>query len=223
MTPRTDTMRALAATALGLLLWTAASPIHAQQSQPVNATREASLYRVRAGDLLRFRLWAGQAETPLEGDFQVEDSGITYLPRVGRVQVAGKTIEEVRELLRTSYQSEFGNPVVTITPIFPVAVMGAVRLPATIEASPGLTVFDAITKTGGFLPEANRKEILVVRNGQSTKLDASGLSGAAGLAQYRLESNDRVIVEARNRITIAHVAYAAQILSLFGTLYLALR
>jgi polysaccharide export outer membrane protein len=223
MKPLTITMRALAATALGLLLLVPARPVQAQFQQALPGMRESSSYRVRTGDLLRFRLWAGQSEVPLEGDFQVEDSGVVFFPRVGKIEVSGKTIEEVRETLRAAYQNEFGNPVVTIMPVFPVAVMGAVRLPATIEATPGLTVFDAITKTGGFLPEANRKEVLLVRNGQSTKIDATGAVGAAHLSDLQLQSNDRVVVETRSRITIAHVAYAAQILSLFGTLYLALR
>ncbi len=223
MRPLTNTMRALAATVLCLLLSVSARAVLAQTAQPLPATRESSAYRVRTGDLLRFRLWAGQSELPVQGDFQVEESGVVYFPRVGKIEVTGKTIEEVRESLRVAYQNEFGNPVVTIVPIFPVAVMGAVRLPATIEATPGLTVFDAITKTGGFLPEANRKEVLLVRNGESTRIDATGALGAAHLSDLRLESNDRVVVETRSRITIAHVAYAAQILSLFGTLYLALR
>jgi protein involved in polysaccharide export with SLBB domain len=222
MKPLTTTIRALAAAAVGTLLLSVAQRVDAQLT-PSMAAREAAIYRVQTGDLLRFRLWAGQVDTPMEGDFQVEPSGVAYLPRVGRIAVAGKTIEEVRELLRASYQNEFGNPVVTITPVFPVSVMGAVRQPATIEGTPGLTAFDAITKVGGFLPEANRKEILLIRNGESTRLDASGAAGAAHLAELRLQSNDRVVVEARNRVTIAHFAYAAQILSLFGTLYLALR
>jgi polysaccharide biosynthesis/export protein len=223
MKPLRHAIRAFAAPGFAIAMLTAVRPAQAQLTPSLNSARETSTYRVQAGDLLRFRLWAGQAESPMEGDFQVEASGVAYLPRVGRVAVAGKTIEEVRELLRASYQSEFGNPVVTIMPVFPVAVMGAVRLPATIEGTPGLTIFDAIAKVGGFLPEANRKEVLLIRNGESMKLDASGAGGAAHLAQLRLQSNDRVVVEARNRVTIAHFAYAAQILSLFGTLYLALR
>jgi polysaccharide export outer membrane protein len=221
MKPLRNAIRAFAATVLGIVMLTAARPAAAQLTPSLNSARETSTYRVQAGDLLRFRLWAGQAESPMEGDFQVEASGVAYLPRVGRIAVAGKTIDEVRELLRASYQSEFGNPVVTITPVFPVSVMGAVRLPATIEGNPGLTVFDAITKVGGFLPEANRKEVLI-RNGESMKLTRA-VPQAPHLAQLKLQSNDRVVVEARNRVTIAHFAYAAQILSLFGTLYLALR
>jgi polysaccharide export outer membrane protein len=222
MKPLKSMIRALTAAAVTTVLLNFAPAAEAQIA-PSMAARDAAAYRLQSGDLLRFRLWAGQVDTPMEGDFQVEPSGVAYLPRIGRVSVAGKTIEEVREMLRASYQSEFGNPVISITPVFPVSVMGAVRQPATIEGTPGLTAFDAITKVGGFLPEANRKEILLIRNGESTKLDASGAAGAAHLAELRLQSNDRVVVEARNRVTIAHFAYAAQILSLFGTLYLALR
>ena len=156
MKPLTTTIRALAAAAVGTLLLSVGQRVDAQLT-PSMAAREAATYRVQTGDLLRFRLWAGQVDTPMEGDFQVEPSGVAYLPRIGRIAVAGKTIEEVRELLRASYQNEFGNPVVTITPVFPVSVMGAVRQPATIEGTPGLTAFDAITKVGGFLPEANRE------------------------------------------------------------------
>src|SRR5688572_22850920 len=100
MKPLTTTIRACAATALGFVLLNASELVAAQLTPSLSAAREAATYRVQVGDLLRFRLWAGQVDTPMEGDFQVEASGVAYLPRVGRVGVAGKTIEEVRELLR---------------------------------------------------------------------------------------------------------------------------
>src|SRR5262245_50058550 len=106
MKPLKTTIRAIVAAAVATVLLNVASGAQAQIAPSMSA-RDAAAYRLQSGDLLRFRLWAGQAETPMEGDFQVEPSGVAYLPRIGRVSVAGKTIEEVREILRASYQSEF--------------------------------------------------------------------------------------------------------------------
>src|SRR5688500_1382403 len=82
-----------------LFVLVAAGTLPAQETA-MPASSSVSSYRVRAGDLLRLRIWMGQNDAPISADIPVEESGQVFVPRVGAVQVAGKTVEELRETLR---------------------------------------------------------------------------------------------------------------------------
>ncbi|MEX2282089.1 MAG: polysaccharide biosynthesis/export family protein [Gemmatimonadota bacterium] len=186
----------------------------------VTAGSQVSSYRVRTGDLLRLRIWMGQNDAPISADIPVEETGQVHLPRVGAVQVAGKTVEELRQTLRDSYKGEYSNAVVTITPIFPVSVLGAVEQPGAIEAVPGMTLFDAITAAGGFRDNAKVDAIKLLRAGQVTTIDGTG---PQAMNEVQLQSGDRVVVDAKSRLTLQVVTAALQAASFLATIYVALR
>ncbi len=199
-----------------------AAPMTAQGGAVVAGTQVSS-YRVRPGDLLRLRIWMGQNDVPISADVPVEESGQVYIPRVGAVQVAGKTVEELRQTLRESYKAEFSNPVVTITPIFPVSVLGAVEQPGAVEAVPGMTLFDAITEVGGFRPDAKRESLELLRGGQTLTIDGTGPEGSRRLNEIQLQSGDRVVVDAKSRFTLQLFTAVLQAASFLATIYVALK
>jgi polysaccharide biosynthesis/export protein len=194
------------------------APLNAQGG--VAAGSQISSYRVRTGDLLRLRIWMGQNDAPISADIPVEESGQVHLPRVGAVQVAGKTVEELRQTLRDAYKGEYSNAVVTITPVFPVSVLGAVEQPGAIEAVPGMTLFDAITAAGGFRSNAKDDAIKLLRAGQVTIIDGTG---PQAMNEVQLQSGDRVVVDAKSRLTLQVVTAALQAASFLATIYVALR
>jgi protein involved in polysaccharide export with SLBB domain len=180
-------------------------------------------YRVGAGDIIRLQIWRGQDQEPIQADLPVETSGIVYLPGVGGVQVAGKTVEELRQTLRESYKAVFTNAVVTTTPIFPVSVLGAVESPGAVEATPGMTLFDAISEAGGFTSNAKRQAIELLRGGQSLTIDGTGPEGSRRISETQLQSGDRIVVDTNSKLTLQIATAVLQAASFLATIYVALK
>ena len=165
------------------------------------AAQAVANYVVQPGDVLAVLIWGWPAQTDkLEGRFPVEANGRVHLPVVGAVDVAGKTTERVQTDLRQRLASEQSQAVIVIEPLFGVAVNGEVRLPSVYDFRPGQTVFDAVSRSGGYTQEADREKVLLVRDGNAQTLSASNASElAALLAQTPLKSGDRLMVHARRR------------------------
>src|SRR5690606_6114239 len=108
---------------------------------------------VRPGDVLRISVWP---ETSLGGDFPVESNGYVYLPILGEVPAGNVSLSTLRAQLREGYSSNMKNPVVTVTPLFRVSVLGAVARPALYNVDPTHTLFDVISLAGGLTTEPER-------------------------------------------------------------------
>jgi len=200
--------------ALALLL----SPSLAAQSAPA-AGAEPPV--VRPGDVLRIGVWPDQT---LSGEFRVESTGSVYLPVLGEVPVAGRPIEQVRADLRTRYRAVMANPVVTVSPLFRVSVLGAVQRPGLYPAEPEQTVFDAISQAGGFLPEARQEEVRLIRDGRVTVLNArEALEEGRGALSVPLRSGDRIVVSAQRRVSTQTLWSVAQTVAVVVGLFLQLR
>jgi protein involved in polysaccharide export with SLBB domain len=196
------------------------SPAFAQEPQD-GAGSLISAYRVRTGDLLRIRMWSGQTERVLADDFPVEQTGRVYLPRIGGMDVVGRSVEELREQLREAYKEEFSNPVITISPIFGVSVLGAVVQPGTVETIPGMTVFDAIARASGFRENANVEKITLIRANQTVTVNGKGPDGSRRLNDIPLQSGDRIMVDTKDRWTLQVVLAVLQAASFLATVYVA--
>lgn len=177
------------------------------RSDRAAATFSGAKYVVQPGDVLRVRIWGWPTpQDNVEGSFPVEASGVSYLPVIGRLEVVGKTAEDVQEEFRRRFAEEQRNPVVTVSAMFAVSVMGEVKVPGVVDVSPGYTVFEALSLSGGFAEDANRTQILLVRGGKSVEVGGRTASEAAtSLAAMRLESGDRVIVQ-RSRSPVYRTA-----------------
>lgn len=161
-------------------------------------------YVVQAGDVLSVLIWGWPAATDkVEGRFPIESNGRVYLPVIGAVEVAGKTTERVQAELRQRLNAEQQQAVIVIEPLFAVAINGEVRVPNVYDFRPGQTAFDAITRAGGYTDQADRKKMLLVREGNAQQLEAGDASAlAAQLAQLPLKSGDRIQVHRRGRISV---------------------
>jgi polysaccharide biosynthesis/export protein len=186
-----------------------------------NQAQAVASYVVQPGDVLSLTIWGYPSPADkLEGRFPVEANGRVYLPVVGQVDVAGKTTERVQAEVRQRVASEQSQAVITIEPFFVVGINGEVHLPNVYDFRPGQTLFDAVTRAGGYTLEADRKKLLLVRDGQPQTLEADDANAlAAQLAQTPLRSGDRVMVHPRKRITAGTVLNVLQAAVAAATLY----
>ncbi len=160
------------------------------------------------GDVLRIRVWP---DATLGGDFAVETTGAVNLPLLGAVPVVGRNLEEIRADLVARYTEEaMRNPVVSLTILFPVSVLGEVRLPGLYVFQPTNTLFDAISEAGGLTDRATSDGITLIRDGQETIINVDGTSGfATGDLDLFLRSQDRIIID-RSSISGATVLQIVQ-------------
>ena len=189
---------------LAFVCFLAPRTMAAQTATDRSAAAAVASYVVQPGDVLSVLIWGWPSQADkLEGKFPVEADGRVYLPVVGAVQVAGKSTERVQADLRQRLAGEQSQATIIIEPLFAVAVNGEVRLPSVYDFRPGQTVFDAVSRAGGYTQDADRKRLLLVRDGVGQELDRGSASElAALLAQTALKSGDRLLVYERKRTSI---------------------
>lgn len=165
---------------------------------------------LKPGDVLKIQIWPDQA---LSGEFVIEETGIVYLPVIGRVQAGGVSLDSLRAQLRQQYGEVLKQPVVMVIPLFPVYVIGAVTQPGVYQVSATATVFDVVGRAGGFGPRARSDRVKLIRDGVATELDLRGLvESGSSLAPLRVRSGDRIVVPTRGSsiLTFQNAYYVLQ-------------
>lgn len=164
-------------------------------------------YIVRIGDVLHVRIWGYPREEDVtDASYPVERDGRVHLPLVGPVQVANKTAWDVQEIVRTKFAEEQRRPVVQIAPSFAISVMGEVSTPGVVDVYPSYTVFEAITLSGGFRETANRKDVILIREGKAIEIKGGTVEETAEkLAATLLQSGDRVMIRRAKTATLPYL------------------
>jgi len=152
---------------------------------------------VLPGDALKITVWPDEQ---LGGEFVVEESGYVYLPVLGQVKAGGVSVEELRARLREGYSVAMKSPVVGITPMFRVGVLGQVQRPGVYAITPTQSLFDVIALAGGFGAEANQEKVRIVRSGEVVEVNASAMLERGELGNdLMLRSGDQIVVPTASR------------------------
>ena len=196
----------------------AAGPADVQADEiHLSSMRVTGAYRVVAGDLLEIELppevrvdreasETGAATIGIK--CRVQESGTVLLPMVGTQAVAGKTCNEIEELLAQAYHDpgtrlkERPNVVVTVSEYrtVKVAVTGAVNQPGLHDLrSDHLSVMGALMAAGGIKGERGAKDIKIIGTDEHGRPLTRTL--AVHLAEIPLEDvalsgGETVVVEA---------------------------
>lgn len=127
-------------------------------------------YLLGAGDQIQILVYN---EADLSMKLKIDESGNIIYPLIGKLQLAGKTPDQVaidiRDRLKNGY---INNPMVTVSMLEfrPMYVSGEVKTPGSYEYQPGLTLEKAIAVAGGFTDRADRSDIDIrSSNGQLLK------------------------------------------------------
>jgi len=132
--------------------------------------------------------------------YTVSDSGNIEIPILGKVRVAGKTMDEAITSIRDRADKYLKDATVIVKLIsFKVSVIGEVNRPGTYNNfNNQLTVLEAISLAGDITDYGNRKKILVLRptadGTRSFRLDLTN-SNILSSDGFFLLPNDIVYVE----------------------------
>ncbi len=182
-------------------------------NDPLAAEAAHYEYRVAPLDVLAVTVWdhpeltapTGQFRSPEENGVPVTADGNMYYPFVGTVQVAGKTVQEIREIIAKRLSSYIDEPQLNVRVAAyrgkRIQVTGEVLAPSTLPISDvPMRVQDALAATKGFTPEADPAHVLLGRGGRTYVLDMQAFYEQGDLSQnWLLTDGDLLHVPDRSR------------------------
>ena len=145
---------------------------------------------------------AGNIGNNLNAGYLVDSEGTIDFPILGKLSVAGYTIEQLRLLLTEKLKLYLVDPIINIRILnFKVTILGAVNGPGIHNFSTNrVTLLDAIAKAGDLSVYGRRDNILIVRDYQGIKsFHYVDITKADFLNSpfYYLDQNDLIYVQER--------------------------
>ncbi len=156
----------------GLIKWSvaalAAAVGWAQEASPTGAGDGSRPdYILQASDLLRIQIFQ---QDDLTREVRVSQEHKIVLPLIGALEVKGRTVREVQELVRELYDRDYlVNPQVNVFVLEyakrSVNVIGSVNSPGVVmfPQEQGMNLLDAISRVGGFSRLADRRRVKLSR------------------------------------------------------------
>ncbi len=162
-------------------------------------------YQVGAGDTLYITVWhhpeltspAGSQQQTAANGRVVRPDGTIYFPFAGKVHAAGKTIEQLRQLLSSELSTYIKDPQVDVSVVDygsqHVLMEGAFSKtgPQPITTVP-LTLADAMGTASVDAQNANLSNVMLSRDGQVYHLDIGSLAENNLAKRIYLKAGDRV-------------------------------
>ncbi|HVS36772.1 MAG TPA: polysaccharide biosynthesis/export family protein [Gemmataceae bacterium] len=146
-----------------------------RQSAPVPAAVPRELdkrvqppYTVEPGDVLLAQPADVESPVHLPGDQPVMGDGTIELGKYGRVEVAGKTVEQIEAAIKSVVDAQTKDAgVITVRVVTRASkvyyVLGEVNAPGAYQLSGRETVLDAVLAAGGLTDRAARDKIILNR------------------------------------------------------------
>jgi polysaccharide export outer membrane protein len=142
----------------------AATPTPAAAAEAATASTD---YLLRPADILQVKVFQ---EDDLTREVSVSREFGISLPLIGNLDLRNRTVRQAEELIRQLYDRDFlVNPQVTVTVLRyaerAVNVIGSVNSPQAVPFPPerGLTLLEAIARSGGFSRLADRSNVKITR------------------------------------------------------------
>jgi len=163
-------------------------------------------YVLQPGDLLRVEVFQ---EDDLTKEVRISQEYTINLPLIGTLSLRGKTLRQTMELVRRLYDKDYlVNPQVNISvkeyAKRTVDVQGQVGKPGAVEFPPeeGLTLYQAITRAGGFTRLSDRKRESLTRKtlegaSETITVNVNDIIEGNTKEEWPLQKDDSVFVPER--------------------------
>lgn len=180
-------------------------------AQAVSSPRKQALndgyeYRIGIGDVLSIIVYDHPELTiPAGSERPTEDTGNTvysdgtiFYPYVGRIQVAGRTIEDVRSQLQSRLATYVTEPQVDVKVVGfnsqKAYVTGQVERPGVMPiTNVPMTILDAINLVGGLNGDANWHDVVLSRGDAETHIDVYSMLQSGNMRQNQLLKDGDVL------------------------------
>jgi polysaccharide export outer membrane protein len=185
--------------AAGPLLGAGKQASKTKQTWSVKKSRKD--YQISAGDVLEINTWK-EPDLSRE-EVLVRTDGKISFPLLSDVQAAGLNPLELKRSMEAGLKDFISKPFVTITVKFPgsqkIYILGEVQNTGEYPLTKNLTVLQAFAMAGGFTEWASKKEIILLRNEDSTDkiyhINYKDIAKGKDLSQnFKLKADDTIIV-----------------------------
>lgn len=152
--------------------------------------------------------------SPAIQTYTVDKTGNIILPVLGKINVKGKTTDEISEQIKSLVEKDVKDPYVTVKLCgFRVNILGEVNSPGAKQATKErYSILDAIADAGDLTVYGKRENILLIREENGVKKQVRLNLNDAKLLEspcYYLQQNDIIYVE-QNKIKKDNSKYNQQ-------------
>ena len=183
---------------LSVLLLCAVLPVLFAQP-PASPPAAAATYILGPDDQIVIRVLYLE-EIP-EKPFRVDMAGNINVPLVGRLRVAGLTVDQTEAAIHKRLQSVLQDPEVTVFVAelrsHPVSVLGSVKTPGVQQLTGKKTLTEVLSMAGGASPEAGNS-IMITRRVESGPIPLPGAALDPTGQFYVGQANLKSLTEAKN-------------------------
>lgn len=136
----------------------------------------------------------------------IDNTGQIELPVMGNIKLAGLTIKQAEDTVKSLASDYLRSPNVTIKVMnYQVTVLGEVaQQGAVLAPDPNINLLQALGQAGGLTENANRKNIRIIRQeDKSSKIYQVNLLDVKSLSAqtFNLQPNDVVLVNPKKAVT----------------------
>ena len=164
--------------------------------------------RIDVGDTLGIQIWEASEgglfstsrSKSVQLDSEVDHEGKIFIPYVGRIHVAGQTVESIRQNIQSDLQGRAIEPQVQVAAINPrshsVVIVGVAAASGRIPIAPGGTrVLDLIAQVGGSLAPTYETTVRLSRGTRTV---------SAQLEHVFNEADNNIFLKPDDRLLLSH-------------------
>lgn len=193
---------------------------------------DLTTYKIQPGDLLYINVrnldpknlslfeGADRSDYQLQSEmgvylksYQVNDSGFISFPVIGKIQVAGSSISQIKEKMQKIMDEFYQLTTITVKLVnFKISILGEVTRPGTFTVyQDRLNIFQALSMSGDITAYGNRENVQIIRKtktGGTEIIRVNLLSKSMlELPGFYLQPDDIIYVEPMRSKSFAFTAF----------------